>query len=77
MNGKSDKEYFDYLDGWRGLAILFVLQSHFLPIAGFRSGSMGVHVFFALSGLLMSRILYDKREPLKIFGSSPFYVGRF
>lgn len=67
MNGKSDKEHFDYLDGWRGLAILFVLQSHFLPISGFHSGYMGVHVFFALSGLLMSRILFDKRVLLTVF----------
>ena len=58
----------DYLDGWRGLAIAMVLQSHFLPIYGFmQSGTLGVHMFFCLSGLLMSNLLFVKRTPLLIF----------
>lgn len=57
----------DYLDGWRGLAIGFVLISHFFPVKGFNLGRLGVDVFFVLSGLLMSNILYVKRIPLKTF----------
>jgi peptidoglycan/LPS O-acetylase OafA/YrhL len=56
-----------YLDGWRGLAIACVLQGHFMPIHGFESGMLGVDVFFCLSGLLMARLLFVKRTPLKIF----------
>ncbi len=57
----------DYLDGWRGLAILLVLQSHFLPWAGIESGQLGVDAFFCLSGLLMSEILFVRRTPLVRF----------
>ena len=55
------------LDGWRGIAILLVLQAHFLPINYIHTGRFGVDVFFVLSGLLMSNILFVKRTPLKIF----------
>lgn len=55
------------LDGWRGLAILLVLQSHFLPAAGFNSGYLGVSIFFSLSGMLMSEILFVRRVPLATF----------
>jgi peptidoglycan/LPS O-acetylase OafA/YrhL len=57
----------DYLDGWRGLAILLVLQSHFLHWAGIDSGQLGVDAFFCLSGLLMSDILFVRRTPLVRF----------
>lgn len=56
-----------YLDGWRGLAILLVLQSHFLPWAPLESGQLGVDAFFCLSGLLMSEILFVRRTPLVTF----------
>lgn len=55
------------LDGWRGLAILLVLQSHFFPYHGFDSGRMGVSVFFSLSGMLMSEILFVRRVDLATF----------
>lgn len=60
-------ERIDYLDGWRGLAILLVLQDHFLPWSMISSGRLGVDIFFGLSGLLMSRILFTRRMPLKTF----------
>lgn len=57
----------DHLDGWRGLAILLVLQSHFLPWPAIDSGQMGVDIFFCLSGLLMSNLLFVKRVSLVHF----------
>jgi len=57
----------DFLDGWRGLAILLVLQSHFLPSHVMDSGQLGVDIFFCLSGLLMSNLLFVKRVPLVQF----------
>ncbi len=66
-HGPSELRHIDYLDGWRGLAIALVLQSHFLAIGGFNSGRLGVNVFFVLSGLLMGRILFIKRVPLGTF----------
>jgi peptidoglycan/LPS O-acetylase OafA/YrhL len=66
-HGPSELERVDYLDGWRGLAILLVLADHFLPTQDFESGILGVDVFFCLSGALMSRILFVKRTPLSTF----------
>lgn len=55
------------LDGWRGIAILFVLQAHFFPNHYIHTGRFGVDIFFVLSGLLMSNILFVKRTPLLLF----------
>jgi peptidoglycan/LPS O-acetylase OafA/YrhL len=63
----SDGRRIALLDGWRGLAILLVLQSHFLPNHRFDSGRMGVCIFFSLSGMLMSEILFVRRVPLGTF----------
>lgn len=57
----------DYLDGWRGVAILLVLQGHFLPESWLDTDRLGVDIFFGLSGLLMSRILFTDRMPLARF----------
>ena len=62
-------KHIPYLDGWRGLAILLVFIGHFFDLPGSR---LGVEVFFALSGMLMSRILYDEKLSLR-----NFYQNRF
>ncbi|WBO23915.1 acyltransferase family protein [Sphingomonas abietis] len=55
-----------FLDGWRGIAILFVLIGHFSPY--FRElGALGVDVFFVLSGRLMAKILIMNAVPLPLF----------
>lgn len=56
-----------HFDGWRGMAIVLVLISHFLTIPGFYAGKLGVASFFALSGALMSNILFIKKTPLALF----------
>lgn len=56
-----------HLDGWRGLAIASVLLGHFVGTPGFASGRLGVDLFFVLSGLLMSRILFEERAQLRTF----------
>lgn len=53
-----------YLDGWRGLAILLVLVSHFLLGAG---GELGVALFFVLSGYLVSGMLFQRETGLGTF----------
>ena len=47
------------LDGMRGIAILLVILSHtgILP-----NGYVGVDLFFALSGFLITSLLYEERE---------------
>jgi peptidoglycan/LPS O-acetylase OafA/YrhL len=60
-------EHIDYLDGWRGLAILVVLVAHFGHLESTNLGLFGVELFFVLSGLLMARILYEQRMPIGEF----------
>lgn len=66
------QERFGYLDGWRGIAICLVLMGHFFDVPGINEPRLGVDVFFVLSGLLMSKILYEQRMPL-----GQFYWRRF
>lgn len=61
-----------YLDGWRGIAILFVLGGHFGPERFWWMGRTGVVLFFVLSGLFMGRILFIKKVEL-----SSFFARRF
>ena len=60
-------ERIDYLDGWRGLSIFFVLQGHFLSIPWIDLGGFGVVMFFCLSGRLMAHLLFERRQPLGQF----------
>jgi len=60
-------ERIDYLDGWRGLAILVVLVAHFGHLESTNIGLFGVELFFVLSGLLMARMLYEQRMPIAEF----------
>lgn len=57
-----------YLDGWRGVAIVAVLISHF-GIHYYRTwmGTLGVQLFFVLSGYLMANLLFIKETPLPSF----------
>lgn len=54
-------KYIPYLDGWRGLAILSLLIGHFFPVPGINLGTVGVALFFVLSGFLMVRVLFVQR----------------
>ena len=76
------------LDGLRGIAVLAVVDCHYLPwfpALGARYGWLGVDLFFVLSGFLISSILLDLRDKehyFKIFYSRralrifpPYYLG--
>lgn len=61
--------HFDALDGFRGLAALFILLFHSL-LPWFRPLWIGVPMFFVLSGFLITRILVTNKEAegyLKVF----------
>ena len=69
------------LDGLRGIAVSWVIISHanmsFGPLPGWKllaSGWMGVDIFFALSGYLITGILLDTRESRGYFKN--FYARR-
>jgi peptidoglycan/LPS O-acetylase OafA/YrhL len=61
------------LDGWRGISILLVLATHLLPLGpkkwqlNIASGYMGMSLFFTLSGFLITRQLYAKRNVAAFF----------
>ncbi len=68
MTRHAGLSHVGFLDGWRGLAIALVLYDHFFPsMRTTNVGRMGVDIFFCLSGLLMSNILYVQRVPLARF----------
>jgi len=62
----------DVWDGWRGIAILLVLIGHFAFTQWVWEERLGVDVFFVLSGMLMSNILFIDR-----LGLRDFYIRRF
>ncbi|OUV23332.1 MAG: hypothetical protein CBC55_01530 [Gammaproteobacteria bacterium TMED95] len=64
---QAGKDHISVLDGWRGTAISLVLINHFFNVKALHLGSMGVNLFFALSGVLMAQILFIKRQPLTLF----------
>jgi peptidoglycan/LPS O-acetylase OafA/YrhL len=59
-------KYFKQLDSVRALAVILVMLSHWIPkdnlINKIPNGSIGVDVFFVLSGFLISRILFENRN---------------
>ncbi|WP_305822172.1 acyltransferase family protein [Massilia brevitalea] len=63
----SDPKHIACLDGWRGAAIAALLLGHFYPVPGINFGTLGVNLFFVLSGLLMTRILFVQKQPLGLF----------
>jgi peptidoglycan/LPS O-acetylase OafA/YrhL len=62
----SDGNYFDVLDGWRGISILFVLAAHLLPLGpkflrlNETAGPIGMALFFTLSGFLITNFLIHR-----------------
>jgi peptidoglycan/LPS O-acetylase OafA/YrhL len=87
MNPKVDsargRGYIPTLDGWRALAILWVLIMHLPPrtLGWFSTNSLlavnGVDVFFALSGFLICTRLLLEEEATGTVALKAFYVRRF
>ncbi len=81
----TSRQRIPVLDGLRGLAALFVLFAHFPLIEHLPwirksanwldSGSLGVDIFFALSGFLITRIILADKED-GAFSFTRFYIRR-
>lgn len=70
---EETRRHLAYLDGWRGLAILFVLVGHFwLDEIVPGVSVLGVTLFFVLSGRLMAEILFVQEVPLPSFFARRF-----
>lgn len=70
-----DKSYWPALDGLRGIAILLVFAFH-LPLQVFRAGSLGVILFFVLSGFLITTILLKESDRNGRVNLRRFYTRR-
>jgi len=73
------------LDGWRAIAILLVIADHaagsiFAPGSDYlnyaKLGGLGVDVFFALSGILITRLLLEEHATTGRISLKAFYVRR-
>lgn len=64
------------LDGLRGLAILLVVVQHAFPRSLESFGSVGVTVFFGLSGFLITSLLLDEHESAGRVSLRGFYLRR-
>lgn len=81
----SRSGYLPSLDGWRCVAILGVLWAHDARwvIAGHRflsyqeMGGYGVHLFFAISGILISWRILQEEQKTGRFSLKSFYTRRF
>ena len=75
---RQDRRYEPQLDGLRAFAVLAVTWSHWAPKHEFGIPfRLGVHLFFVLSGYLITRILLDIRDmPDRFHGIGIFYARR-
>jgi peptidoglycan/LPS O-acetylase OafA/YrhL len=83
--GEGSGEHLDQLDTLRAFAVTAVLIRHFWPELqpGLDLGARGVHLFFALSGFLITGILLRSRALVEDSGRGSglairrFYIRRF
>ena len=68
--------YYPSLDGLRTVAVGIVLAAHG-GIPYFRSGGVGVDIFFVLSGFLITTILVKERARTGTINFRNFYARRF
>lgn len=74
--------YYRSLDGLRGLSILIVLLAHFgvnhflRPYSLFIDSSIGVHIFFVLSGFLITTLLLKEKTKNGQILLKQFFVRR-
>jgi peptidoglycan/LPS O-acetylase OafA/YrhL len=70
------------LDGWRGVAILFVILTHVSSYTRYKSmlwanlGGFGVDIFFVLSGYIITLRFIEEREKSSTIDLRSFYVRR-
>ncbi len=71
----SAREHIAGLDGLRGLAVAVVVAFHFWP-SFLPGGFVGVSLFFALSGYLITSTVLSERDRTGGFSMRKFYVRR-
>jgi peptidoglycan/LPS O-acetylase OafA/YrhL len=77
------KGYIPSLDGFRAISIILVIFSHlafnhqFAFLRKFELGNFGVHVFFVISGLLITTLLIKEKVSKGSVSLRNFYIRRF
>ena len=66
--------YVPTLDGWRAMAIIAVMVGHAMPVLGW--GRLGVDLFFAMSGFLITTRMLDELRTTGGFSMAGFYLRR-
>ncbi len=75
--GVKQANYIPTLDGWRAIAICGVILSHSFPSDYWtRHGALGVNLFFAISGYLITARLLDEHAQTGFVSIRNFYVRR-
>ncbi len=83
-NPRKRSGYIPTLDGWRAIAIVWVVESHnqLLTVGGISNqwirfnGAIGVQLFFALSGMLICGRLLDEEQRFGGISLRSFYTRR-
>lgn len=79
VEGVRSASRFAMLDGWRALSIMLVLAAHLLPLgpSSFQlneaAASMGMALFFTLSGFLITRFLAAEHASVRTFVIRRFF----
>ncbi|KQN07349.1 acyltransferase family protein [Sphingomonas sp. Leaf25] len=68
--------YRPYLDGLRSICILFTIANHVQGASWWVNGSVGVDIFFALSGWLITWLLLAERGRTGRIDLRAFYIRR-
>ncbi len=86
MAKEGISSYIPTLDGWRAVAIVAVMASHSQQILEDREGvagqavlhflGLGVDLFFAISGFLITRLLVEECNRSGTFDLKGFYIRR-
>lgn len=69
----------DYLDGWRAIAVALVVTAHTLSVYGIKLlavGTLGVYLFFGISGYIITRLLLLERHRTGRIDIGAFYIRR-
>lgn len=73
----SEIKYSNQLDGVRAFCIIITILCHVEGTPRWINGTVGVDIFFALSGFLITKIMFAERARTGRISVASFYIRRF